>query len=317
MLLFIKAIGLYDRDYVIVQVIVCGLSLVAISLISGRNNILAGVGIFSMYLFSLDSLYRVLAPIVGHELSMVIPTFAINILLYFSKFITMEGFSRLTQKSLYDKTGTRFNFGKFALNIPISNVDFYSFVGIIGVLNLFFEGYVSNSFFMMALYCLNFTRRGLYDDGLITGACGSVGMALLTQDLIDIPRLIRTEYSLVVIIAFIVALRCIWKEKLPTVTYFYTMIGSVLILFNDVMWYEEVFDAVVLGVGLVMMLLYGLYVQQLRVVVLSVTSVLLLITYISFAFWNSPYWFGYLILTGVFLISLSLKIENKKRINKE
>lgn len=316
-LLFIKATQPLNRDNVLLQVLVCGLSLVAITLISGRNNFISGIGIFSMYFFSTNSLYRVLYPLVGDELAMVIPIFTINIILYLNKFVTIEGFNRLTQKSIYEKTGTSFNFGKFALNIPLSSIDFYSFVGIIGVFSLFSEGYMSNSFLMLALYFLNFTRRGLHDNALVTGACASLSLALMSQELLDIPRLIRTEYNLIIIIAFIFALRYIWKEKLPPITYFFTMIGNILVLFNDVMIYKETFDAILLGIGLIGLLLFGLYVQRLRIVVLSVTSVLLLITYISFAFWNSPYWFAYLILTGIFLISLSLRIESKKRKTKE
>lgn len=313
MLLVLQALGYTKKEDLPLLILASLYSIIVSTLTSRENNIVSGFGVFSMYWIVLDSAYRMLSPITTDEIALAFPIFLLNTALYFSKYITADGFSRLTQKELFTKEQTNFTLSNFSINIPVSKIDYYSFVGIIGILALFFEGYPFYCFFMLALYFLNFTGRIPHDNALITGSIASFCLALLTQEFIKIPRLYQTEYDWLIITAFIAALYYIWREKINPTTYFIYKIVLVARLFLDIMTYKEVFDAIELGIGLILLLLYGLNIKRLRIVVMSITSILLLITYISFAFWNNSYWFAYLILTGIFLITLSIKIESKKR----
>lgn len=338
-LLFVQAFITINKvnDNIILSSIMSCLSLVVIMLIgnnsNNKSNFCFGLGSFFLYLIMMenisDLLYYNLTNI-SRELRLTLTIFSLNIALYFSKYLNLDAFAIASPRCLIVKETVKFNIFKFSITLPVSRIDFSSFVGILGIIKLLGYGYHAQAFILLSLYFLNFTRRSIEDlfseshlsrklfsdITLLSCSVGSLALALLTQDFITIPKLYRTEYEVLVFIAFITALRYLWKEKLNPTTYFVTMICTIVRLFLDVMSYEIVFDAIILGVGIICLLLYGLHFKRLRVVVLTVTSLLLLITYISFAFWNSPYWFAYLILTGIFLISLSVYIENKKRKDK-
>ncbi len=131
----------------------------------------------------------------------------------------------------------------------------------------------------------------------------------------DIPDIIKLEFNLFPVVIFCILLRIIHKD-VPEKVYnfsFGAAIACIVLLFIDALISGESFDAVFIGIVLLIMLAVSFIIKRKRWFVLAVASIVVSAALLSLRQLDSIAWLVYLALTGAALIALGVINEIKKQ----
>ena len=81
------------------------------------------------------------------------------------------------------------------------------------------------------------------------------------------------------------------------------------LLYN--MAFGEIHNALILGVVGIIILLYGVFLNEKNYVLLAAVTLICLVVYLTKSFWLSISWWVYLLVAGVVLIALAIKKERE------
>lgn len=153
------------------------------------------------------------------------------------------------------------------------------------------------------------------DDGksiLLTIALFFAEMALFAQNFITVPDELRVEWRILLLSAGVIAACYIFREKngakLAQFICLSCLIGMQL-LYN--MAFGEIHNALILGVVGIIILLYGVFLNEKNYVLLAAVTLICLVVYLTKSFWLSISWWVYLLVAGVVLIALAIKKERE------
>lgn len=171
---------------------------------------------------------------------------------------------------------------------------------------------------LLALLTANLMRTGnsrKTNRILLTAAAAFIFPVLQTLPFFDIPSLIELQFNLLPVPIFCVILRIIWRDALNAVDNFSFVSAaiSLVILFIGALGSGEVFDAVFIGIILLVMLSVSFVIKKKRWFVLAVTAMVASAVLLSFGQRDSIAWLVYLALAGAALISLGVVNELKKQ----
>ena len=147
---------------------------------------------------------------------------------------------------------------------------------------------------------------------LFTIALVFAEMALFAQNFFTVPDELRVEWRILLLSAGVIAVRYIFREKsgakLAQFICLSCLIGMQL-LYN--MAFGEIHNALILGVVGIIILLYGVFLNEKNYVLLAAVTLICLVVYLTKSFWLSISWWVYLLVAGVVLIALAIKKERE------
>ena len=204
---------------------------------------------------------------------------------------------------------------------------FYSF-DILVVATLFLIGWmmllgtradITIALVILAVFFLNFYRRDIGDTGqrvMFTLAGASLLLAWWVQPWLDIPEFIKMELMVMPVIAIALILQLfIWKGHravMENITFGCAILG-VIILIDDALDNQQLFDVMFLGIVALAVLLYSFYFKRKKWFYYSVVVLLVLAIYLTRQFWLSIAWWAYLLIVGVLLIVIAAWNERLKQ----
>lgn len=171
---------------------------------------------------------------------------------------------------------------------------------------------------LLALLTLNLVRKDNSQTakrGIATAAAAFIFPIWWVQPFFEIPEFIVLEFNLLPVVIFCVFLRLMWRgsEKAVDGFAFWSASVSLVILFIGALMSGDAFDAVFIGIVLLIMLAVSFIIKKKRWFVLAVSSMAVSAVLLSIGQRDSIAWLVYLALTGAALIALGVVNELKKQ----
>ena len=147
---------------------------------------------------------------------------------------------------------------------------------------------------------------------LLTIALFFAELAFFTQNFFTIPEELRVEWRILLLALGLIAVCHIFREKrdieLVRFVSFCGLIG-IQLLYN--ICFGELYNALILGIVGIVILLYGVFANDKSYVLLAAVTLICLVAYLTKSFWLSISWWVYLLVAGIVLIGLAIKKERE------
>ncbi len=233
-------------------------------------------------------------------------------ILYVLFFAGLQIFSRVFFRRLYQSAGD-----------SIRKIDCFAIISFLPPAVLIargFESYAGDTarywqftgYLLLALSAALLYRRTATKNGnnlALTAAIAALTTAMITQPFFIIPDIMLSEYRLLLPLAAALLLRrFIWKEQqgaTGTMAYVYGS-AALLYLIAEALALGHSADALILGIGALLLLLISFAIRQKRLFMLSAVTLIFLGVYMSREFWLSIAWWIYLLSAGFLLIGVAI-----------
>ncbi|NLT12297.1 MAG: hypothetical protein GXY06_07805 [Clostridiaceae bacterium] len=200
-----------------------------------------------------------------------------------------------------------------------NRTDWPSLMSILFALGLFPLGKYAQwvAFLLLALYALSFVKRtrSKYAERIaLTFASFFALVAVWTQPLLDIPDIILLEINLIAFVGFFVLIdRFSWKSKVSKSLVFVSTCISLAIAGLAAMASADIVDALIIGIASFVILIVSFAFKRKQWFILATVTLLVLVLYMTRAFWAMIEWWIYLLLVGLILIGLAAANEISKQ----
>lgn len=137
-------------------------------------------------------------------------------------------------------------------------------------------------------------------------------IAAFSQTFITIPEELRVEWHILLLALAVIAVRYIYSDKEVMEQIEFVCISCLIgiqLLWNAA--FGELHNALILGVVGIVILLYGVFRDDKKYVLLAAGTLIGLVVYLTKGFWLSISWWVYLLAAGIFLIALAIKKERE------
>lgn len=168
---------------------------------------------------------------------------------------------------------------------------------------------------LLALWFLLLLGKGesqAWNRWALTGMGLCLCLAFWGQPFWRLPDWLALKWNLLPLLLFPAACRYgIWREKGRAIglMQYAAACFSVLCLFCEAAWREQIGDALLLGGLLVLLLFFSFLVRRRRWLLLSVFALLAQAFYLTRSFWLRLSWWSYLLIVGTVLISYAAACE--------
>lgn len=147
---------------------------------------------------------------------------------------------------------------------------------------------------------------------LLTTALFFAELALCTQDFFTVPEELRVEWRILLLSLGVIAACHIFREKKDVeLVQFVSLCGllGIQLLYN--LCFGEIYNALILGMVGIIILLYGVFRNDKSYVVMAAVVLICLVGYLTKSFWLSISWWVYLLVAGIALVALAIKKERE------
>lgn len=202
--------------------------------------------------------------------------------------------------------------------INIEGVDFIGISAIVGILPASFstnEYLVFASCCAITFYAFSFYKRqNVFVDVIANGITLFLGfVSWCHQPFFEIPTDYLLEYGILGVVIVITILELIKGSRTYVDWIQYGLaVVCVLVQGMECLIRERIADVLFLGIAMVFVLLYSGWKQQMRWMVLSLITIIILLLYMTRSFWMSIAWWVYLLVAGITLVGVAIHSEVKK-----
>jgi hypothetical protein len=236
----------------------------------------------------------------------------VSILVYSALFVILAALGRLLHQSVFDTKGDSAKSGG-------KQIDWLSLSSVLSPIALLFVGRYARweAFIFLFIYSINFLGRVRKEEStrIAKAAAGFfVMLALWSQPLFDIPKIISLEFYLLAFIAYFVFINYwVFMNKMTSQLLFIVGCISLLVLGGAAIVSADVVDALILGITAFAMLAVSFYLKRKRWFILATVTLLVLAFYMTREFWSILDWWVYLLLVGLLLIGMAAANEISKQ----
>ena len=286
------------------------------SLYLAKKNVLNFIGVLVLWAIALVGSMELSSFTFG-EGGYHLPLITVSVM-----FVAMLIFGRLIfGKNLLRKTSRGQLFDYLSISGLIAPLVYFMSTAIFGIYN---AKVVHGALLIAIVYVLSFWGRRIsraykpFDKLALSLAIVLGAIALLAQPYFTMPGYISTEYALVVLLVAVAALSFIWRNrKLAKHGVFMASVFAVIVQFGDILAGNHMlFDALLLGIIMAIMLFASFFLKKGRWFFLSATTLSLSALYLSRNFWLNINWWVYLLVCGTIMIIAAAVYEYRRRSSK-
>jgi hypothetical protein len=200
-------------------------------------------------------------------------------------------------------------------------VDWFSILALIPAVVILIHGnetFTWTVWLLFALYLHAFYRRlsGIFDKPILTLISVCIAVAWWTQPLIAISDLFITEWRILgfMLLCFVIS-KVIYRSELsggPDIMY-WASVASVIWQSVSAVRSAELFDVMLLGIVLLVVLIVSFEKRSRQWFMLSTISLVCIFLYMSRDFWRRIVWPVYVFAIGIVLIFLAARNEYRKK----
>ncbi|MFV0350954.1 MAG: hypothetical protein ACK5JF_01405 [Oscillospiraceae bacterium] len=170
------------------------------------------------------------------------------------------------------------------------------------------KGWIFAAWLILGAWLLLFYGRlpgRFFNRVLCTGAVACAALAVYLQPFFVWPSWLATEAALLLMLGAVLVLRfAVWKEYADSMGWllFAATVFAFVVQGAQALWQGLLWDAMVLGIAAVVLLVFSVIIHQRRWFLLSFITVLIIVLYRTADFWRSLAWWIYLLAAGILLI---------------